>query len=297
VDNQSLLSTSPTSGDDATKTTTSSTFDDGITDPEIGDQNKTSSDETSMTSNTFIITSMNKALSTIDEQDHITTGNTVKYLIETLTDALIAAEPIVSISEHNLGEISYGETIQVTPTPIDTSGFLYVNFTATSNLTDATLTVARLKHKPYTLSENPIQQGKIYRYFDIKLTANNTYLYGEEEFESMRFEFTVEQTWIKQHTIDKHSIVLMRYHEGWSNLSTTLIRENETMLVYQAYTPGLSTFAVVGSQLVEITPSYVNEAPAIPTYLTLGLIVSSTLLLIVLLVKARYIYRDEEHKE
>jgi len=93
----------------------------------------------------------------------------------------------------------------------------------------------------------------------------------------------------------KKTILLVRYHDTeWQNLTTTYLSEDDTYIYYEAETPGLSTFAVVGSELIESSASYVEETPEVPWILNMGIIASSSTMLFVVLFKARYIYLDEE---
>ena len=111
----------------------------------------------------------------------------------------------------------------------------------------------------------------------------------------MKFIFEVKWSWINENNIDKKTMLLVRYHDTeWQNLTTTYLGENDTYVYYEAETPGLSTFAVVGSELIESSASYVEEAPEMPWILNIGIIASSSTMLFVILFKARYIYLDEE---
>ena len=76
-----------------------------------------------------------------------------------------------------------------------------------------------------------------------------------------------------------------------------MVSENETCISFIAETPGCSTFAVVGSTLVEIPEPYVTETPEIPWMVIIGVIASTTIILVTVLFKARYIYFEESpHK-
>jgi hypothetical protein len=76
-----------------------------------------------------------------------------------------------------------------------------------------------------------------------------------------------------------------------------MLSENETCISFEAETPGCSTFAVVGSTLVEIPEPYVSETPEIPWMVIIGVITSTIIILVTVLFKARYIYFEESpHK-
>ena len=169
-----------------------------------------------------------------------------------------------------------------------------VSFTPSIDLKKVKLTVAKLKDKPEEIIEIPIKNNSVYAYLDIKLTADDVYI-EEDRLESMRFIFEVKRSWINENNIDKKTILLVRYHDTeWQNLTTTYLGENDTYVYYEAESPGLSTFAVVGSELIESSASYVEEAPEVPWILNMGIIASSSTILFVVLFKARYIYLGEE---
>jgi len=87
---------------------------------------------------------------------------------------------------------------------------------------------------------------------------------------------------------------LIRYHNStWQNLTTTQVGEDDTYYYFDAETPGLSTFAIVGSQIVEVQP-YDTNVPEIPWALIILGVIFSTIILIIVLFKGKYIYRDEE---
>ena len=85
---------------------------------------------------------------------------------------------------------------------------------------------------------------------------------------------------------------MMRYHNGsWQELNTSYVNETEDMLYYEAYTPGLSVFAVVGESIVEDSDAIVDGSTPVPWWVSFGVIASSSMILGVVLVKKRFIYR------
>ena len=132
---------------------------------------------------------------------------------------------------------------------------------------------------------------------DVKLTSNDSYI-GESGVETLTFTFTVEKTWIDVNNIDKSSVLMYRFHDGeWMKLNTILISENDTMITYEAETPGLSTFAVVGNKVVESSISVVNEAPQISWSTYILIFAASAIVSAVILFKSRFIYLDKDEKE
>ncbi|EMR74366.1 hypothetical protein MBGDN05_00152 [Thermoplasmatales archaeon SCGC AB-539-N05] len=50
----------------------------------------------------------------------------------------------------------------------------------------------------------------------------------------------------------------MRYHNNeWQELTTTLTNEDTAYVYYEAETTGLSTFAIVGSEVVTALPLFI----------------------------------------
>jgi len=236
---------------------------------------------------------------TVLENDKIVSSEIVNESSDEKNDETSLIIEIVSTSEEELGEIIEGEKIEVEPENKQESSIQSVTFTPSSNQKDVKLTVSSYNGKPEEVEDIPEispETHEVYKYVDVKLTSNNTYI-GETGVESLTFTFTVDKSWIDENQIDKETVVMLRYHdEEWQSLNTTLIAENDTTIVYEAETPGLSTFAVVGNRVVESSVSVVNEAPQIPWIIIIGIIASTTTVLIIVLFKARYIYIDEENK-
>ncbi len=203
---------------------------------------------------------------------------------------------ITSTSETDLGEINEGKETIIQPENEQESSISQVVFTSSSTLKEAKFTVSSYSGKPSEVKDIEINENittEVYKYLDIKLTSNETYV-GETGIASMTFTFAVEKSWIVENNIDKQTVEMLRYHDDeWQHLNTTLISENDAVIVYEAETPGLSTFAVVGSEIVEVSASYVEETNEISWILNVVIISSSSIILGVVLVKARFIYKNE----
>lgn len=176
-------------------------------------------------------------------------------------------------------------------------GIEKVQFTAKRNLSNIKVSIIKLKQKPEDIPLRLSRNKTVYQYMDIKLLSEDEYV-SDDDIETLTFTFKVDLTWIAENNIDKDTIILTRYHDGeWQNLTTIKLSENETCISFKAETPGCSTFAVVGSTLVEIPEPYVFETPEIPWMVIIGVIASTTIILVTVLFKARYIYFEESpHK-
>jgi len=214
-------------------------------------------------------------------------------------DNELKEENIELTLESTIGNISKDEQISVkisvqekTKTTIQ-----QVDFTTSSDQKNVELTVSNLKNKPMEVTKeiNMTNTSKVYKYLDIKLTSDDQYI-GETGISTMTFTFAVEKTWIENENIDKQSVEMMRCHnDTWQHLNTTYINESETVIYYQAETPGLSVFAVVGSANVMSSDTYAPETANIPLEAIIGIITAIVALLIIVLFKARYIYFGDNH--
>ena len=202
-------------------------------------------------------------------------------------ERFVPTEEIVSITKNKLGDLSSGEEKEVKIEYFEDIDS--VKLTPATNLEDVKVTIIKLKDKPEEIIDPPKKNISVYKYLDIKLIANDTYV-EENNIKSLEFKFKVEKSWINNNKIDKATIRLIRYHDSeWQNLSTILNSENETYIYYTAVSPGFSTFAVVGSEVVERSESYTSEDMSIPWTIIIAFITSLTIILVVILFKARYI--------
>ena len=194
--------------------------------------------------------------------------------------------------EKEIGNISVGEKVIVKSEESEQISIDSLEFVPSTNLKKVKFTIAKLEDKPEEITEEPTVNGTIYVYLDIKLTSNDTYLH-EEEFESMKFEFKVEKTWIDENNIDKETVTLVRYHDGWQPLKTIILSEDDNYMYYESETPGLSTYTVVGTQIVEASPALIKEKTVIPITGWIAIISISSMILIGVVYKLRFVYKSE----
>lgn len=228
-------------------------------------------------------------LTTISDTTTIDIINNTSNLNDALqNERLVSEDEIVSIINNVFGDLSIDEKIEVSTdnvTSIDK-----IKFIPATNLKDVKATVINLKEKPAEIISPINNNVKIYKYLDIKLTTDEEYV-KEADINRLEFTFKVEQNWIKDNKIDKATIILLRYHDSkWQNLNTTLINEDKTHLYYESESTGCSTFAIVGSKVVEKQESYNTEDMNIPWSIIFLIIVVLIIILIAILFKARYIY-------
>lgn len=115
---------------------------------------------------------------------------------------------------------------------------LSIGFTAKEKMDNPGLTVKVKDSNPTGKSLS----GKAYQYLSIERT-------NIPEDQPAKISFKVNKSWITENNIIESTVVLMRYKDGWSKLSTKKTSSDSQYLYFEAETPGFSYFAVVGEKL------------------------------------------------
>jgi len=264
--------------------------------PKIKDNTSTTSttetkDDTSTTSTTEIKDVEDKYIDTAVDWLNDNYDNASSYDNSNDIKNIETAKIEIKV-EKEIGNISVGEKVIVKSEKSEQISIDSLEFVPSTDLKKVKFSVAKLKDKPEEITEEPIVNGTIYVYLDIKLTSNDTYLH-EEEFVSMKFKFKVEKTWIDENNIDKETVTLIRYHDGWQHLTTIMLSEDDNYVYYESETPGLSTYTVVGTQIVEASPALIKEKTVIPITGWIAIISISSMVLIGVVYKLRFVYKSE----
>jgi PGF-pre-PGF domain-containing protein len=199
-----------------------------------------------------------------------------------------------------LGNISSGETSNITSDELEGTGLEKISFTTTTDLHDVKTKIEKLpglpEKIPDLISLEYQGDGVLYQYYNVTITSNGTEI-NESDIESGIITIEVSKNWFRENNVSNNSIVMFRYHNStWNNLTTTHLEiENETFEFYEVLTPGFSTFAVVGSKIIET--ELVEKHEEIPWVMIIGFIIASIVILIIILFKARYIYIEKEEPE
>jgi PGF-pre-PGF domain-containing protein len=114
-----------------------------------------------------------------------------------------------------------------------------------NEVTDIEVSVETLETKPVEIAE-PDRQ--VYEYISIEANGLNS-----NDINSADINFRVETSWIEENNIDQESVTLLRYNEGWQELETQFISKSDQTFLYESKTPGFSTFAIVGDEIIEET--------------------------------------------
>ncbi len=104
---------------------------------------------------------------------------------------------------------------------------------------------------------------------------DNVFQYVEIEHEDIEesnigttfIRFSVDKSWIESNDIDKTTLAIQRYKDGWNELLSRIIKEDANKVYLEAQTPGFSTFAITGEKnvlsLPEATPVVSTPEPTV----------------------------------
>ncbi|WP_346297729.1 TIGR04279 domain-containing protein [Geoglobus acetivorans] len=125
--------------------------------------------------------------------------------------------------------------------------------------------VRKLESPPAEVPEPPAK--KVYRFVEITFRNNDT---GEEVEPTGYIDFKVSKSWVAESGHDPEDIILMRYHNGWEELRTEMVGEDENYYYYRAETGGFSVFAIAVKEVAPSvtptptrTPEIVTPTPAV----------------------------------
>jgi len=145
-------------------------------------------------------------------------------------------ETIEEILEGEEGTVSYDE--------YDNPTIEEITIIAATDLGAVTVNCVTKGEKPVDVTMPP--EDICYMYLIVDTNVD------ESDISSATINFKVEQIWFVDNDLEKDSVKLCRYSDdGWEELSTEFVDEDETYVYYEANTPGFSTFAIVGTSSIE----------------------------------------------
>ena len=157
-------------------------------------------------------------------------GSSTPSTTETLTVASVNAGAAATFTTTNAASLGV-ETIQ---------------FTSSVSATNVQVTVKEVKETAITTTgaiSLASSDGAVYKYLEITKTGIQS-----SQMSSVSVNFKVPKSWFTSNNIDKSTITLNRYDNGWTKLPTTIRSEDSTYVYYAADTPGFSTFAITGEK-------------------------------------------------
>ncbi|MBI2076533.1 MAG: PGF-pre-PGF domain-containing protein [Candidatus Aenigmarchaeota archaeon] len=132
-----------------------------------------------------------------------------------------------------------------------------VAFAVNNNVTNVSMTITKLDKTPVA----PVLSGKVFSYIQIDKNV------ADSDISSATIEFQIEKTWLNANKIDKGTVTLNRLSgSAWTRLITKQTGETATHAVYQAESPGLSIFAITGSELPTTTTAPISLPQVVKDY-------------------------------
>mgnify|MGYP001599872958 FL=1 len=154
-------------------------------------------------------------------------------------------------SSGSAASVSNGEkaTIQISNT--EATSVTSVTIVPTKNVKDVKIMVNKLFVTP---SSPAIEQGQVYKYIMI-----NKMNIEDKDIASAKIRFQVDKSWLGENSLPAETVAMRRLEkDGWKELPTNKVEETETHVVYEAETPGFSTFAITAGHK-EIVETPINE--------------------------------------
>ena len=116
------------------------------------------------------------------------------------------------------------------------------------------ITVAQHPERPVQVEPVPAIAGRpeqrVYNYIEV----NHTNI-ANSNVRSANITFEVRKPWLRENRINATTVSLSRYDMNWTRLKTAVVNESADSVYYEAESPGLSIFAIVGEQLLQYTGS------------------------------------------
>ena len=121
---------------------------------------------------------------------------------------------------------------------------VYVSFDAKKNAGKITAIAEQLKAKSTLVSE--LNSGEVYKYFN--LWVGNSGFATSKNIENPELCFKVDKSWLQDKKINQNSIMLNSYSDKkWSQLSVTLLKEDNQYLYFTAQPQVFSFFVITGA--------------------------------------------------
>jgi PGF-pre-PGF domain-containing protein len=117
-----------------------------------------------------------------------------------------------------------------------------ISLLTNDDVTNVAVTITTVSKPSMTYSE------KVYKYLNVDHAT-----LPDSRIDGANITFRVDKAWLASNNISKNAVVLIRYSSNWTQLKTTLLREDDSTVYYIAESPGLSLFAI-SAQKPEVAP-------------------------------------------
>ncbi len=143
-----------------------------------------------------------------------------------------------------LASVGAGSTATVTTTNSASLGVETIQFTSSVSATNVQVTVKETTTTAASVSVAiSSSEGAVYKYLEITKTGLQS-----SQMTSVKVNFKVPKSWLSTNNIDKNTVALNRYSNGWTKLPTTVRSEDSSYVYYASDTTGFSTFAITGEK-------------------------------------------------
>jgi PGF-pre-PGF domain-containing protein len=158
-----------------------------------------------------------------------------------------------SFQQENWVSVNKGETATLNVADAEL-GITEVSFQLDKTMYGIWLRVSKVTSLPKDVT--PFTK-KVYKYLEVTKSV----VFKEGDFKNAAIEFKVEKAWLTQNKLTAENIVLYRYVNGkWTELKTTMGRDDGKYLQFSAETPGFSYF-LIGEKAVIVSTSTAPETP------------------------------------
>ena len=159
--------------------------------------------------------------------------------------------PTTTVKEtKTVPSIVAGGNASVSFTKTDVTG---IEITVKNAVSNVIVTVEKLLTRPSSIPDVLDQifsagsNLKTFGYLSMSVNIDDS------NIDNAKVTFKVDKSWLTENKVDKSSVKLARHHDGWDSLPTEISSEDGDYVYYVATTPGFSTFAIIGEEIIAAT--------------------------------------------
>ncbi|GIU68802.1 MAG: hypothetical protein KatS3mg002_0038 [Candidatus Woesearchaeota archaeon] len=132
--------------------------------------------------------------------------------------------------------------------------YMFIKLSQNKRNVDISITQHDINSAPLPINSFDKNKEK-YAFIEIShLNIDNT------DIEENILRFKVSRSWIDDNSIDVNSVKLYRYVDDWTELPTKIYSQDQTGIIFEAISPGLSYFIIAGNK-----EQYQNQEQMPPT--------------------------------
>ena len=165
-----------------------------------------------------------------------------------------------------------------------------ITFVTNKGLTNVEVIVNSYTTKPSAVEAVPSSKSPtVYKY--IEIVPKNI---KKEDLTKVNIEFDVTLSWLNENNADTDDVILLRFSNKWTELTTNFISKDTVNAYYKAVTPGFSYFAIglkpkiVEKPVEEVPEEEVPEEEILPEVIEkkapIGWIIAAAIVVIGLII-------------